>query len=206
MGGKHKFLDIANEIYLTGHFPKTWKQAIMVPILKKDKPAKDLASYRPISLLPVGGKIVEALILIRFNNYINQRNQIPCIQTGFRPGYSTSINLKRMYTRSYTRATRATHPEPTIMIFFDAKKAFDSVWSIGVLHKAMRDGLPAILIKLLRTYLQDRTLQVRIGQSTSNPVKLESGVPQGSVFNPTIWNYYTGDIPTNTTTHSDTSV
>ena len=85
-GGKHKFLDIANEIYLTGHFPKTWKQAIMLPILKKDKPDKDPALYRPISLLPVRGKIVEALILIRFNNHKNQRNLTPCSQTGFRPG------------------------------------------------------------------------------------------------------------------------
>ena len=53
---------------------------------------------------------------------------------------------------------------------------------------------------------QDRTLKVRIEQATSNPVNLESGVPQGSVFTPTIWNYFTGGIPTNTTTHSDTSV
>ena len=129
----------------------------MVPILKKDKPSKDPASCRPISLLPVGGKIVEALILIRFTAYINKRDLIPCVQTGFRPGYSTSINLKRMYTRAYTRATRATHPEPTIMVLFDAKKAFDSVWGTGVPHKAMRDRLPAILVKFLRTYLQDRT-------------------------------------------------
>ena len=111
-----------------------------------------------------------------------------------------------MYTRAYTRATRATHPEPTIMVLFDAKKAFDSVWSTGVLHKAMRDGLPAILVKFLRTYLQDRTLQVRIGQTISKPVKLESGVPQGSVFAPTIWNYYGGDIPPTTTAHSNNSI
>ena len=35
-GGKHKFLDIANEIYFTGNYPKTWKQAIMVPISVSD--------------------------------------------------------------------------------------------------------------------------------------------------------------------------
>ena len=92
------------------------------------------------------------------------------------------------------------------MVLFDAKKAFDSVWGTGVLHKAMRDGLPAILVKFLRTYLQDRTLQVRIGQTISKPVKLESGVPQGSVFAPTIWNYYGGDIPPTTTAHSDKSI
>ena len=206
MGGKHKLLDIANEIYATGNFPSTWKQAIMIPILKKNKAAKDPASYRPISLLPVGGKIVEALILKRFSAYISERQLIPCIQTGFRPGQGTDINLKRMYNRAYTRSTRSTHPTPTIMIFFDAKKAFDSVWDIGVLHKAMKDGLPAIFCKFLRTYLSERTMQVRIGQTLSKTIKLLSGVPQGSVFAPTIWNYYTGDIPPPISVHSDTAV
>ena len=40
MGGKHKLLDIANEIYTTGNFPSTWKQAIMIPILKKIRQPK----------------------------------------------------------------------------------------------------------------------------------------------------------------------
>ena len=205
-GGKHKLLDLYNEIYSTGNFPQSWKHAIMVPILKKDKPAKDPASYRPISLLPVGGKILESLVLSRFNPYIHHRKLIPCIQTGFRSGMSTSINLKRMYNKSYTRSTRATHPDPTIMIFFDAKKAFDSVWDIGVLHKAMSDGLPSIIIRFLRSWLTNRTLQVRIGQTLSKTVQLKSGVPQGSVLAPTIWNYYTGDIPTTISPHSDTAV
>ena len=111
-----------------------------------------------------------------------------------------------MYNRAFTRSTRSTHPAPTVMIFFDAKKAFDSLWDIGVLHKAMKDGLPSIFCKFLRTYLSDRTMQVRIGQTLSKTIKLLSGVPQGSVFAPTIWNYYTGDIPPPVSVHSDTAV
>ena len=58
------------------------------------------------------------------------------------------INLKHMYTHAYTRSTRAAHPESTVMVFFDAKKAFDSVWHAGLLHKAMTDGLPGRIIRL----------------------------------------------------------
>ena len=192
MGGKHKLLDIANEIYSTGHLPATWKQFIMVPILKKDKTPKDPASYRPISLLPVGGQIVQVLILTRFSSYIDDRQLIPCIQTGFRPGQGTDINLKRMYNRAYARSTRSTHPPPTIMIFFDAKKAFDSVRDKGVLHITQshkrQTSRQDIFCKFLRTYLsvRVRTLQVRIGQTLSKTVKLQSGVPPGSDFAPTI--------------------
>jgi len=205
-GGKIKLLEIANEIYQTGTFPKLWKQAIVVPILKKDKPAKDPGSYRPISLLPVGAKIVESLVLSKINPYLNKRGLIPVAQTGFRKGQSTALNLKRMYTHAYTRSIRSTHPTSSTMVFFDAKKAFDSVWHIGLLHKAMRDGLPGIIIRFLRSWLQDRTLRIRVGTTLSKQVKMESGVPQGSVLAPEAWNYNTGDIPSTKTTHSDTAV
>ena len=111
-----------------------------------------------------------------------------------------------MYNKTYTRSVRATHPDPTTMIFFDAKKVFNSVWDIGVLHKAMNDGLPAIFIRFLRSWLTNRTLQVRIGQTLSKTVCLKSGVPQGSELAPIIWNYYTGDIPTTISPHRDTAV
>ena len=205
-GGKLKLLEIANEIYQTGTFPELWKQAIVVPILKKDKPAKDPGSYRPISLLPVGAKIVESLVLSKINPYLNKRGLIPVAQTGFRKGQSTALNLKRMYTHAYTRSIRSTHPTSSAMIFFDAKKAFDSVWHTGLLHKAMKDGLPGIFIRFFRSWLQDRTLRIRIGTTLSNQIKMESGVPQGSVLAPEAWNYNTGDIPSTKTAHSDTAV
>ena len=150
-GGKIKLLEIANEIYQTGVFPDIWKQATVVPILKKDKPASDPASYRPKSLLPVGAKIVESLVLSKINPYLNKRGLIPCIQTGFRKGHSTSLNLKRMYMHAYTRSIRSTHPTSSAMIFFDAKKAFDSVLHTGFLHKCLKDGLPGIIIRFFRT-------------------------------------------------------
>jgi len=205
-GGKRMFLEIINEIYREGNFPDVWKQAIMVPILKKDKPAKDPASFRPISLLPVGAKIVEALVLSKINPYFEKRGLIPCVQTGFRKNYSTSINLKRIYTHTYTKSIRSTHPQPTILVCFDAKKAFDSVWHIGLFHKLMRDGVPAIIIRFLRSWFSNRTMRVKIGNKLSRNVILESGVPQGSVLAPELWNYSTGDVPPTKTVHSDTAV
>ena len=47
---KIKLLQLFNRSWERGEIPKNWKTAIIIPILKKGKPAKDLASYRPISL------------------------------------------------------------------------------------------------------------------------------------------------------------
>ena len=48
--------DIYNDIYSTGNMPVTWKHAILAPLLKKGKNGQKPESYRPISLLPVGGE------------------------------------------------------------------------------------------------------------------------------------------------------
>ena len=45
----------------TGVFPNIWKLANVVPVHKKDK-KNLLKNYRPISLLPIFGKIFEKLI------------------------------------------------------------------------------------------------------------------------------------------------
>ena len=153
----------------------------------------------------MAGKILESLILSCFNSYIKHRKLIPCVQTGFREGMSTSINLKRMYNKIYTRSVHATYPDPTIMIFFDTKK-FSTVsgmlgFCVKPLARACRLSLSGSL-----SWLTGRTLQVRIGQTLSKIVRLQSGVPQGSVLALFIWNYFTGDIPTTISPHSDTAV
>ena len=117
-----------------------------------------------------------------------KRGLIP-VQTGLRKGMSI-----------YTKAIRSKHPKIAILTLFDAKKAFDSVWHTGVPHKAMKDGLPAIFIRFLRSWLYKRTMKIRLGTTLSRTILLDSGVPQGSVLAPNIWNYNTGDIPTTITT------
>ena len=39
------YWNMYNEIFTLGRYPDPWKQAIVVPILKKNKPAKNPASY-----------------------------------------------------------------------------------------------------------------------------------------------------------------
>jgi hypothetical protein len=53
-----------NAVLLKGYCPAQWKAAQIFLILKARKP-HDLASYRPISLLPIVSKIFENLLLSR---------------------------------------------------------------------------------------------------------------------------------------------
>ena len=69
----------------SGKFPTEWKKANVVPVHKKgDK--QILKNYRPISLLPIAGKIFERLLYDRMFEFFIENNLISNNQSGFRPG------------------------------------------------------------------------------------------------------------------------
>ena len=69
-----------------------WKLANVTPIFKKED--KQLVkNYRPISLLPIYGKIMEKLIFNSLYFYLSSNNLITSNQSGFRPGDSCSNQL-----------------------------------------------------------------------------------------------------------------
>ncbi|KAJ8410042.1 hypothetical protein AAFF_G00210830 [Aldrovandia affinis] len=61
--------------------PKIWRRALVVAILKPNKPEGDPKSYRPISLLCIPFKILERLIYARVEPIIDPL--LPWEQAGF---------------------------------------------------------------------------------------------------------------------------
>ena len=69
-------------------------------------------------------------------------------------------------------------------IFFDFKKAFDTVPHEILLNKLEEVHLDPILIRWIRSYLTDRMQQVVVNGAASNALPVLSVVPQGSVLGP----------------------
>ena len=79
---------IFRNILLTSTYPDTWKLANVTPIFKKgDK--QNIKNYRPISLLPICGKMFEKVIFNNLYSYLTENSLITKHQSGFRPGDST---------------------------------------------------------------------------------------------------------------------
>jgi len=87
---------IFNATLRLSYFPSTWKSAVIIPILKPSKPPDKADSYRPISLLPVLGEILEKLLLKRLLKISDEKNALPDFQFGFRPKHATFHQLHRV--------------------------------------------------------------------------------------------------------------
>ena len=79
-----------NECVKKGYFPKQWKHSIIIPLIKPGKDGStEVTKYRPISLLNVGGKVLEKLLIDRINHHVFSNRLLNGNQYGFIPQKST---------------------------------------------------------------------------------------------------------------------
>lgn len=173
------------------YFPEVWKHALVVAVAKPNKDITNPSNYRPISLLSTLSKIFERLILNRINRHLEISNVIPHEQFGFKVGHSTNHQLCRI-----TQAIKNgfANGKSTGMVMLDVEKAYDSVWQDGVIYKLTKANFPQYLVKLLTSYLANRTFQVTVNGSRSAIHRIPFGLPQGSVLSPTLYNIFTADV------------
>jgi len=140
-----------NSILRLSYYPRLWKfaQIVMVPI--PGKPAHDVASYRPISLLPIPFKVFEKL-LKRLRSDVDLFHLIPGYQFGFRPGHSPIQQAHRVVNEIVTSLEERAL---CTAVFLDVAQAFDQVWHIGLLYK-LKASLPGPYYLLMQSYLTGR--------------------------------------------------
>jgi len=169
---------------------------MIIMVLKPAKPPTDVASYRPISLLPIISKIFETLLLNRITKETHLQDWILEHQLGFRKAHSTIQQCHRL-SDSINRALE--EQELCSAVFLYISQAFDKVWHPGLLFK-IDQTLPPRFYNILKSYLQQRQLVVTYNNATSLPMQMSSGVPQGSVLGPFLYTLFTADVPQHNST------
>ncbi|KXJ81798.1 hypothetical protein RP20_CCG017824 [Aedes albopictus] len=173
------------------YFPSMWKHAIVVAIPKPKKDVTLPTNYRPISLLSSLSKVLERIILNRLNRHLDTNAVIPNEQFGFKAGHSTNHQLTRI--RKIVKEGFVTK-KSTGMIMLDVEKAYDSVWQEAIIYKLHRSNCPLYIVKLIQSFLLERTFQVSVNECRSEKFDIPCGVPQGSVLSPTLYNVFTSDV------------
>ena len=72
----------------------------------------------------------------------------------------------------------------------DISKAFDRVWHAGLLHKLKFYGISGQMFGLIFSFLSNRGLGVVLDRKSSQEYPVNAGVPQGSIFGPTLFLLY----------------
>jgi hypothetical protein len=83
----------------------------------------------------------------------------------------------------------------TAAVFSDIEKAFDKTWHLGLLYKLLELKFSISLIKLISYFLSHRKFRVSVEGEISTQNDIQSGLPQGSILSPTLYNVYTNDMP-----------
>ncbi|KAF7492646.1 Putative protein in type-1 R1DM retrotransposable element [Sarcoptes scabiei] len=171
---------IFNKCLNIGYFPRQWKKATLIIFPKPNKPDYHcFLNYRPISLLPSLGKILEKILQNEIQKFLIENNKINPQQHGFMPNKSTITALHAIKNKILSEK----RSKLTSLITIDFTGAFDSAdWSI-ILDNMHQLQIPQHLIQMMHSYFHHRTITMKYNTIEYSKV-LTKGCPQGSPLSP----------------------
>lgn len=136
---------------------------------------------------------MELIIRDQMLTYVLENGLLNQSQHGFLPGKSTVTQLL-----AFLDLLTATldSGDSLDVVYLDFRKAFDSVSHAALLFKLQAYGFQGELLGWIATFLSGRSQQVRVGSSLSESSTVESGVPQGTIFDPLLFTLFVDDIDT----------
>ena len=174
----------------TSKFPTPWKEALVIPIPKSGSLSK-VQNYRPISLLPLPGKILEKLVHSQISDYLESALLLNAEQHGFRKDHSTIHSIAQFTAYVNSNLDDRT---PTYATFVNFRKAFDCVQHDTLLDKLKNLDLSDQVISWIQSYLSSRKQRVLANGIHSTFLTIKQGVPQGSVLGPLFYIIYANDL------------
>jgi len=188
---KKTLLQIFNKLWTDGSFPTSWRQAIIIPIIKKGKDPCLPESYRPIALTSCVCKLLEKMVKNRLSWELENKGILIREQNGFRKNRSTSDNLIKLEHDIQKAFAERKH---LIGLIFDIKKAYDTTWKQGIIQNLTRWGFSGRMLVFIQNFLKERRFQVKYRNHLSSLHSQVNGVPQGSVLSPLLFLIAMNDV------------
>lgn len=168
------------------YFPADWKVGRIVFLSKPGRDQLLPTGYRPISILPLLGKMLERIVKNRIMYFARESDWLSDAQHGFMPGRST-ITAASTLIDYITHSFHGYNGWETLACMIDIQGAFDNAWHPAIVREMLNNGCPTYITKLTVSFLENRSAVINNG-GESYPFKLTQGCPQGSVLSPLLWN------------------
>ena len=173
-------------------FVQNWKTAFIRPLLKKFGLELIEKNYRPVSNLNFLSKVLEKIVLARFDNHCQRNNLMPEYQSAYHEFHSCETALKKLQDGLLWNMENG---NVTALVSMDLSVAFDTVDHdilLSVLHNYF--GVEGISLKWFESYLRPRLCKVDIGDFYSTERKLDFLVAQGSCSGPVLYSCHASTI------------
>lgn len=170
--------------------PQSLKCAIYRPVYKNDAHS-NYQNYRPLAQLSFIHKTMEKFISNKLNKFLVDHSIIHPRQYSYQKGKGTATLLTDFSQLVYKQLN---DKKQVLVALVDFSKAFEVLDLQHILRSLREIGVSGKVEDWFKSYLENRSFQVRICDTLSDHFKLSSGVPTGSILGPVLYLIYTNKI------------
>jgi hypothetical protein len=190
---KYYILHLFQSSLEKGELPNQWRNAKIIPLKKPGKGDYTKAkAWRPISLLPTLGKVLEAVVADRLSYAVETHALLPTNHFGARKQRSTEQALILLQERIY-KAWR--QRKVLSLVSFDVKGAYNGVYKERLLQRLRARRIPLSLCRWIDAFCSDRTATLSVnGYDSEKQALPHAGLPQGSPLSPILFLFFNADL------------
>ena len=187
------YLKLFNSILISGKMPETWCRGLITPIYKSGDRSDPSNYRRGICVSSCLGKLFCSILNQRLLKHVNSCNILHNSQIGFLPNNRTADHV--LTIRTLVDKYVHNHNEKIYACFVDFKKAFDSIWHVGLLYKLLQINVGGCFYNLIKSLYSNSTCSIKLRQNQTRPFQYARGVRQGCILSPLLFNLFINNIP-----------